>query len=258
MRLADDTDANPREIEKAIEMDPAITAKILKVANSAYYGSSHIPTLGRAISFLGLTTVRSVVISIAMQQMVNGRTHCPSLDKLELWKHSLATAVACRIVAKLKNPGKAEELYCAGMVHEIGLLAMDKFVPQELNAAMTKARESGRPLIEVEQEEIGFTHADAGRVLAARWGLSQLVVNAIQYWHDPYAAEEYFETTAIVALAKALAVSLGFTYSSVACAPELDPELMGHVGIAEEQFAIIGDVVTHEVAKALESFQIAA
>ena len=258
LRLADDTDVNPREIERAIEMDPAITAKILKVANSAYYGSIKVPTLSRAISFLGMTSVRSVVISIAMQQMVSGKNHCPSLNKIELWRHSLATAIGCRIIGKLRNPGKSEELYCAGMMHEIGLLAMDKFVPNELHSAIQRARDSHGDLIEIENDVLGFSHADAGKVLGKRWNLSPLLQYAIEFWPDPYLADEYFETTAVVSIAKAIANTMGFKHSGLECNSEVNVLVAQEIGLPEAQFGIIGDVVAQEVARAQETFQIAA
>lgn len=258
LKLADDPDASPREIEKAIEMDPAITAKILRVANSAYYGATQIPNLGRAISYLGLTTVRSVIVSIAMQQMISGKNLCPSFDKLSYWSHSLAVGTAARILGKLKAPGKAEELYCAGMMHEIGLLAMDKFVPQELHAAILKSRESRIPLEEAELLVLGFTHADVGAVLAKKWGLSPLMIEAIQNIGNPFQQSEHDATTMIIALAEVIANKAGFTHSGVPAPDQIDPMLASIVGLPEEQFGIILDVVNQEVRKALDSFQVAA
>lgn len=258
LKLADDPDLNPREIEKAIEMDPAVTAKLLKVANSSFYGGQRIATLGRAVNFLGLSAVRSVVISIAMQQMVSGRALCPSLNKVEFWRHTFATATACRIIGKLKMPAKAEELYCAGMMHEIGLLAMDKFVPSELNASIVGAQKGGADVLNIERSLLGFDHTDVGAVLAENWGLSGVIQEAISFWRNPLMAKEHVDTTQIVAFSKTMAESLGYKHSGLPGAESVNLMLADAIGLPEAQFGIIGEVVTHEINKAQEMFQIAA
>lgn len=258
LKLADDPDLNPREIEKAIEMDPAVTAKLLKVANSSYYGGQRIPTLGRAISFLGLSSVRSVVISIAMQQMVSGKAMCPSLNKIEFWRHTFATATASRIIGKLKLPGKAEELYCAGMMHEIGLLAMDKFVPKELHAAIVGAKNTGVNVLEIERSLLGFDHTDVGTVLAENWGLSGVIQEAISFWRNPTMAKEHVDTTQIVGFSKSMAESLGYKHSGLPGDDSVNTLLAEAIGLPEAQFGIIGEVVSHEINRAQEMFQIAA
>ncbi|MBL8064681.1 MAG: HDOD domain-containing protein [Chthonomonadaceae bacterium] len=258
LKLADDSDSNPREFEKAVELDPAVTAKILKIANSAYYGSTNVPTIGRAISFLGLSQVRSVVVGIAMQQMSAGKNSCANLNKLELWRHSLAVAIACRIMGKLKHPGWAEELYCAGMLHEIGMLAMEKFVPQELHQAIGRAQSTGTSVNDVSMDVSGFSPSEAGFVLAKSWGLSPIIQSAIHHWHNPRMDENHYETTAIVAFAKNMALSLGFNHSGLDKDTTLDLMLANEIELPEGQFDIIGEVVVNEVGKAQEAFQIAA
>ncbi len=258
LKLADDPDTSPREIEKAIEMDPAITAKILKVANSAFYGATSVSSLGRAVSFLGMTTTRSVIVSIAMQQMISGKNVCPAFDLISYWAHSMAVATAARILGKLKLPGKAEELYCAGMLHEIGLLAMDKFVPNDLQTAIVRARESRIPLEVAERELLGFTHGEVGTVLAKNWNLSPVMMDAIRLSGDPMAVSEYEATSKVVALAEVIANKCGYNHSGVPAPDEIDPILAAEVGLPEAQFSIVSDVVKQEVNKALDSFQLAA
>src|SRR5271157_330857 len=83
LRLADDPDASPKEMERIIERDPGITAKILRVANSAYYGMSQVPTIGRALTALGMNNVRSLVVGVAYQQVISGREMAAHFSKLE-------------------------------------------------------------------------------------------------------------------------------------------------------------------------------
>lgn len=258
LRLADDPNANSREIERAIETDAAIAAKLLKVANSAFYGGVSVPNLGRAISFLGMTTVRSVVVSIAMQQMAAGRSQCANFDRNGFWGHSLAVAIGSRILGKINSPGRAEEMFCAGMMHEIGLLAMEKFAPQELSVAIALARANHVSLLDAELSTCGFTHAQAGVVLAQKWGLSALMADAIAHVDAPFNSVEHSESTLAVAVADNLAWHLGFGHSVDHGPREIEDALLTLAGVSAEQIGVVGAVVSQEVGKAQESFQMAA
>lgn len=257
LKLADSPDTTPKELEKAVERDAAMTAKLLRVANSAYYGSAKIPTLGRAISFLGINTVRSVVVSIAMQQLVQGKNQAPSFDKLDFWRHCLATATAARVLAKIMLPVKAEEIYCAGMVHDVGFLAMDRFMPAELQAVLDASRRTDVPFQEIELEINGFTHAMVGAVLAERWGLSTLIKHAIEFHHNPLDDADYYETTNLVASANALAYQAGYPNRCRPASDELPPDVEATVELTNEQLELIRQMTAEEVAKAEAAFNVA-
>ncbi|MCB0826992.1 MAG: HDOD domain-containing protein [Armatimonadetes bacterium] len=257
LKLADDPNASQRDLEKAFEKDPAITAKILRVANSAYYGGNQVPSIGRAISMLGITTIRSLVVGVAFQQVVSSKNSSRLFNKLDYWTHSLSVAVTSRIIGKLKLPSRSEELYCAGMMHDIGYLVLERFMPSELDKALEDAKKSGGSLVSCEQSVIGFTHAEVGAMLAEKWGLSEVIKNAIKFHHDPSADSSCRETTEIIATANELAYQCG--YRNQGYGPDaLSDKLKEAIGIPDEQIAIILQVLDQEIRKAQESFQIAA
>ncbi|HZH98943.1 MAG TPA: HDOD domain-containing protein, partial [Fimbriimonadaceae bacterium] len=209
MKLADDPDASARSMERIIERDPAIAAKILRVANSSLYGVSQIPSIARAISVLGLNSIRSLVIGVAYQQIIAGREQAKSFNKLDFWKHSLAVATAARIIAKIKLPAKAEELYLAGMMHDVGMLVLDRFCPNEFDQALQYARQERIPIYQAERRLFGFDHADVGGLLAEKWGLTPLMTGAVRYHHSVIQDGNHGETTAMVAAANYLASAAG-------------------------------------------------
>jgi len=254
--MADDPDASPRDIEKTVERDPAITAKILKVANSAFYGHSNVNNVGRAVSLLGMNVMRSLVVSIAFQQVIGNRVNAASFDKVEYWRHSLAVGVAARILGKLRIPMKAEELFVGGLMHDIGMLVLDRFLPAEFDQAMQYARSSNIPLHEVEQEVMGFDHAAVGGLLADRWGLSTMMKRGIEFHHRPIEDGDYYETTCILSVANTLAHQCGFTNSQLVADLEISPEVAEAVGLPVEQFGSIRDVMVVEVVRAQEAFHI--
>ncbi len=256
LKLADDPNASPRMLEKIIERDPALTAKILRVGNSSFYGMSQVNSIGRAISVLGMNTIRSLVIGVAYQQILGTKTSSQKFDKMVFWKHSLAVAVGSRILMKIKQPLKSEELYVAGMMHDVGLLVLDKFAPQELDNALKVSQADRIPLHIAEQATHGFDHAEIGYLLAEKWKLNSLIANAIRYHENPNEDSTTLLSTQVVAAANNLAYQCGFPNVGGVQVLDLDEQLFETLQIPIEQLDPIKSVVVAEVQKAAEAFGI--
>lgn len=256
LRLADDPDSSARQMEKLIERDSAIAAKVLRVANSSYYGLSNVPSISRAISILGMNTVRSLVVGIAYQQIISTKQHSKLFSKVDFWRHSVAVATAARILGKLKMASRAEELYSAALMHDVGMLVLDRFAPEELDEAIQYANDEKIHLHQAEQLLFDCDHALIGGLLADRWGLTGSLKSAIRHHHSPWDDEEHMEFTAFVALANVLAHSCGFSNNVREIEDEVDPDLIKVVGIAAEQLDAIRAVIVSEVVKAQDALQI--
>lgn len=256
LKLADDPNATARQFESVIERDPAVTAKILRVANSAYYGLNNVPSVGRALGVLGYNTIRSLVITVAYQQVLSNKSLTTQFDKIEFWRHSLGVATAARILAKMKLPGMADELYSAGMMHDVGLLVLDRFLPSELDRAIQMSREDCAALHQAERVVMGFDHADVGAVLAERWGLSSLLMSAIKNHHQLDPSDPNFETTCFVSAANTLAHQAGLRNNCGDSEVQFCEDAVEAISLPEEQLAVIRTVIAQEVEKASEAFQI--
>lgn len=257
LKQADDPNASSVSLERIIERDPAITAKILRVANSAHYGGSQSPSIGRAISVLGMNTIRSLVVGVAYQQMISTKTTAMRFCKLQFWEHSLAVATAARILGKMKYPAKSEELYCAGMVHDVGLLILDRFMPNELNRAIAFADEECLQLHVAENEIYGFDHSAVGALLADKWSLSPTMLWAIKNHHEMNEeGDPDFLSTCIISAANTLAHQCGYRNNSFANNSDLHPEAAKAIDMPEKQLDVIRAVVMQEIQKATEAFQI--
>lgn len=257
LRLSDDPNVSQRDLEKAFEKDPAITAKILKVANSAYYGGTNVPTIGRAITFLGITAIRSLVIGVAFQQASSNTSQSKHFDKLAYWRHSLATAIACRIVGKLKCPARSEELYCMGMLHDIGALVMERFLPKELDLVLDVVTKRGIPILKAEKQILGYDHTEVGALLAKKWGLSEPMTAGISYQNCLAPKHPYNEQARMIAAAHALVFEAGFGHANESVDPE-ERACLESLDIHAEQLPVIAQVIHAEVEKACDSFNIAA
>jgi HD-like signal output (HDOD) protein len=257
LKTADDPNASGRTLEHLIESDPAIAAKILRAANSPFYGANKVPTIGRAVSVLGFNAIRSLVVGVVFQQMVSGRPQAANFNKLSFWRHSLAVAVGCRILAKMVLPLKSEEIYVAGMLHDVGMLVLDRFCATEFDEAIRLAKEKDIPLFEAEQRVYGFDHSAVGDLLAEKWGLPLFMRSAIRYHHDiENESPDHYHTTCIVAEAETLAHQFGFNNNSPAGKYEINPAVEEELQLPTEQLAIVGKVMYDEVMRAQAAFQI--
>ncbi len=256
LRLADDPNASARNLEKLIERDPALAAKTLRVANSSYYGLSNVSTIARAISILGLNTIRSLVISVSYQQMISGRISAKNFDKVGFWSHSLAVATAARILGKMQRPEKAEELYIAGMMHDVGWLVLDRFDPGDLEEAIRVSHAETIPMHVSEERLLGFDHGIVGGLLAEKWGLPAPLNSAIRYHHNVAADDTYTDMTAIISMADYLAHASGLGSCTPSQCVQPDPHAKQLLDLPEQQLQVVGEVMLQEVQRAQSAFHV--
>ncbi len=255
LRLVDNQDASPRQIGAIIERDAGLASKLLKTANSAYYGApGKIKTVSQAISVMGLSAVRSVVVGQAYQQMTAARGASKRFDRLAFWQHSLATATAARVLAKLRGWRDPEEAFLAGLLHDAGRLVMDRFLPNELDQAITLSLERVVPLIETEREVMGYTHVEVGDLLAEQWNLPEGIRLALRRHHDDVDFEEC-PLGCLVGAANVLAHQTGFTLGAPVVY-EMPLTIRQSLGIPDAQYEGLRQAIVQEVTKVQHALKI--
>ncbi len=255
LKMVDNPDLSPRQIGALIERDAGLASKLLKIANSSFYGSAgKIKTVSQAISVMGMSAVRSTIVSQAYQQMTAIRGASKRFDRLAFWQHSLATASASRILAKLKGWRDPEEAFLAGLLHDLGRLVMDRFLPSELDRILTLALEKAIPLIEAEREVLGYTHLEVGELLGEQWSLPSGLREAIRHHHTPVRFDEN-PLSCIVYVANVIAHQVGFALPPPVLY-EVAPEVMESLGIPQAQLEGLKQVVLQEVMRTQEVLKI--
>lgn len=231
------------EIGALIEKDQVLSAKVLRLANSPFYGfPSRIASVAHAVVVLGLNVVKGLTLcATAFDMMKNAGMN-------ELWRHSLGVAITAHILgtkAALKNP---EEVFVAGLLHDIGKVVLYvkwSDVGRHITAA---TRKTGRSLMEAEQELFDVTHADVGGWLATAWHLPTSLREPILFHHRPAAAQDAPLQTAIVHVADVLVKGLACGNPGDELVPPLSRQAWDLVGLDEQSLAEC-------LANATEEFQ---
>lgn len=209
IKLVDDAQSTAKDLNDVITQDQSLTAKVLRLANSAYYGfPRRISTVTDAIVLLGFNTIRSLVLSASVYPILEKPLEGYALAPGELWRHSQACAMGARLIAQRARYRQPDQAYIAGLLHDIGKVLLNHHLRQQYQEIV--ARVGGEvTFIEVEQEVLGFDHAQVGALLAEKWNLPPDLVEAIGCHHQPKAAEKNRELTAITHLADALCMTMG-------------------------------------------------
>jgi len=207
LRLATDPDSTTDELQRVIATDQALTAQILKIANSAMFGMvREVRTLTQAIMTLGFSTIKSVVIASSAKNLYSrGGT---GLQERLLWEHALVSALSARAYAKGFRSPRMEEAFLGGLMHDIGKSVMGLKFPERYGALLRNIYNSAGPDdLESELDLFGFDHAMVGEALLHSWNLARSLENTVRWHHDPsHAPAEEQALTAFVALGNQLAL----------------------------------------------------
>lgn len=205
IELVDNPKTSAGSLARLISTDQALTARILKLANSAYYGfPREVSTVDMAIVVLGFNTVKDMGLSLSVFDMFKESDDSNYFDINLFWEHSIACGIAARSIAKRNYNACAGEAFVAGLLHDIGKAILKQYVHNDFREIMRRATGGERSLDEAEKEVIGTSHGEVGGWLAARWNLPNMITDAIRFHHQPGEARVDSRFVAIVSLANYL------------------------------------------------------
>ena len=207
LEIAEGEQFSAHELAQAISADQALTAKLLRLSNSAYYGfPRRITTVRDAVVLLGFRAVRSATLASCVIDTLPGGT---VLDAMTAWRFSVTTGLLAEVLSRATQTHQ-DEAFTAGVLHNIGRLALDQQRPRELLASRNLARQQGLTLVEAQRLVLGFTDADLGGALALHWNFPDALANAVAHHHlDMDALPDPKSVTAFVIRARLFARSHG-------------------------------------------------
>jgi len=199
-QMLDDDKTSASDLCKVISQDQSIATRILSVANSPMYGiPRRVATIEFAIVIIGLEHIKSLLLALSMMEMFKAK-NTSDWNHSNYWKHSLMVGTgAKRIADDLRYP-KAGEVFTAGLLHDLGLLVLNKYMHKDFKKIIELVNKDGIPRIEAERLVLGYTHEDIANYLFERWNFPSNISDAVTYHHNPSQSEKNPVLTSLIHL----------------------------------------------------------
>ncbi|MBI5579406.1 MAG: HDOD domain-containing protein [Deltaproteobacteria bacterium] len=209
LTLVDDPDVSIAQIESILRQDPGLTANLLRLANSAYFGiPSKVGSVRQAVILLGLKRMVQMVIATCTSAIMDRTVPGYDLPAGELWRHSLAVSVAAEgLVRALKLDG-GEEVFTAALLHDVGKIILGQFVHNDY-VKIALALDQGLPFETAESIVLGTNHAEVGAQVLSKWSLPEGIVHAVRWHHEPEQAQRIDPIMDVVHVANMLCLMIG-------------------------------------------------
>lgn len=225
-KMAENPDTTTEQMGRVISKDHILASKLLKLVNSAFYGfPQRISSLNSAIILLGFNVIKSLIISASIFEVMEAQD-------VELWEHSLGCAVVCNVLARHMGVKDPEEISTAGLIHDLGKVAIKMELPREYAMITQLSQEKKISRLEAEREILGLDHAEVGSWLAKSWNLPNKLVEPIACHHDPQLAKEERLASAIVHFGNIMIRGLGYGHAGDIWVPSLNNKAWKLLGLA--------------------------
>ncbi len=235
------------DIGEVIISDPAMTAKLLKLVNSAFYGfPTKIETLSRAITIIGMDELRSLVLASTAIHEFN-KVPSNLVDMNAFWMHSIHCGIVAKLLAKECKVLHSERLFIAGLLHELGSLLLYKKLPAQSSEILSDANGDRLSVPDLEQSLLGFTHADVTAAILEKWQLSPLLIEATKFHLEPEKAKEPSFEPYLIFLANRLCGIEENGGSLQDALKEIPPEVWSVTGLSERSLLRVMDDAPEQV-----------
>ncbi len=210
MEMAMDPDVNLRNLQQLISQDQALSAKILRIVNSAMYSlRSEVSTVSHAVAVLGVDTVRSVIMAASVERVFQ---KAKDLGTKLMSDHSWGTALAARAIARRVRYANPEEAMICGLMHDIGKPVLMQNMKSRYSEIVADVYGGNSSFHQQELLTFGFSHAHVGALLARKWNFPPQLAEAVGYHHNPSSAPSFRQLACIANLANLLMITMGIGF----------------------------------------------
>jgi HD-like signal output (HDOD) protein len=248
--IMDNPNSSTKQVAELIETDQAIAAKVLKLANSAYYGmSGKVSSIQQASVVLGYKALGELITLAGTSNLLGDRLHGYGMDSGKLWQHSMMVAFGSKIITQRKNPQLENDAFSAGLIHDVGKLVLDRLVLNRKSLFEEFLAAGDKTFLSAENRILGFDHAEIGYEICRHWQIPDILANAIRYHHkvpDNLAEESPGELASIVLtantianMAEAMTMSGSIDSGLDAVMYMLDDVVLKHLGLEEGEIEAI-------------------
>ncbi len=197
IRIINDPKSTARDLTDLIQIDPPLTAKVLRLANSAYYSPREkVSEITRAVIWVGYDAIKELAISQKVCEIFSNSQVDGEYSRELLWKHSLAVALLAKLIYRREFGERGENIYAAGLLHEIGIIASDQLFPVKFHQLLHRSKTNEQNLINCEYQDSGYDHSESGKAIMEHWQIPEEIYSAIGNHHTPEnAPKQYIKIT---------------------------------------------------------------
>jgi len=253
LKIINDPQTSSNDVAFEVGQDLALSAKVLRLANSAFYGMPRtITSINNAIVILGLRVINTMVLSLTVFDMFPRDKNRSGFNRIGFWRHSLGCALIARMLSNrvrkflLFDP---EEAFCAGLLHDIGKVAMEQYLHDDLHRAIGFGMEHGVSYYEAEKQLLGYTHADVADWLTSGWSLPVELQAPLVGHHAPEAAQQCQDAIYLCHCADFLCYKAEIVMDVKYPAPRLWDECLDHLRLRDTDIEELLEQVKVEFAK---------
>jgi putative nucleotidyltransferase with HDIG domain len=229
-----DEDSGADDCARIIGTDQALTARVLRLANSAFYGvPGRVSSVNRAVQMLGKRTLRGALTTVALSGQFSA-IRCEGFRFDGFWRHTIGTAIGAEAIARTRSLDD-ETAFTAGVLHDIGRLALAAHFPHETAAMLELARAHDLPWLEAERLALGTDHAAVGAAIASQWNFPAAVQAAIAAHHLPQQDGNAAGMADVIHVADAIVHALDLAGEAGEAVPDIDAQAWQRVGLSAEQ-----------------------
>lgn len=253
--LINDPNSSSADIADVLKKDQVLTAKVLKLINSPYYGiPGEVTDIKRALAYLGFNTLAQLVLGVSVISMFN-ENKGTRFSMQAFWKHALGTAVTSEIIAKKVDYPKPEECFTCGLLHDIGKIVLYKIAPEEFMKVIQLAEREKISFYAAERKLEVPTHGYLGEYIANKWRLPLVIRSSIRYHHTDVAGMETMldsikPAVQIVALANEIVVKENIGFSGNASGGNVTDALLRPLGLSETDVPNLVERISKEIDNA--------
>ena len=247
--IISDPDASLKNLADVIETDQALVAKVLTLANSAYYGvSGMVSSIQHASVLLGQKTLVQLITISASSSLLNKKLKSYQVSPADIWKHSLACAFGARRICEKIHPEQVEDAFIAGLLHDAGKIILDPYLESHKGEFDKLGRKKDRPFHEAERAVLGFDHAEIMARACRLWRFPEAQSDAIRFHHSPHDADNG-QLAYVIHTADILAKSAGHAVGAPCEITDIDPEILKGLKINLKELGAISLAMSDDVKK---------
>ncbi|MCB2182004.1 MAG: HDOD domain-containing protein [Desulfobulbaceae bacterium] len=254
-QMAGSDSTTMQDFEEVIKLDPILVVRLLRLVNSPYFGlNNQVDSIAKAVVFIGMKHLRNLVAVEGLRNLFKDENDGVQFPRKNIWIHSATVAILAQMISRRIFGEDGEDVFLAGIIHDIGLIVEDQLVNKDLVQVFQGYSNGSQIISDIEDEVIGTNHSKIGRLLAAQWKLPDDVIDAIRFHHRQDKSYPIPSVISILQLAEFMAGKLNYGVVTGRCDP-LPHYLTAHLKSKMADYKVLLKAFPEEMSKAKEMYE---